>query len=143
MAIKPFTTTRETLRSLRLTHAALIVTVLLYVFYIPRVIPQQAHSPVSSALLIALAILSAAVIGFGIFIRKNKIEPAFETLQRVPDDLKALGQWRIGATISSVLAESIGLYGLVIYMVGGTLKQAAPFFVVSVIVMLLWWPRQP
>lgn len=133
---------QDALRTLRKMHGALITAVLMYVYtlhVIPAPVPQRIGAP----LLATLAVLSASVIAFGIIIRKKKIEPAHETLRRIPDDLAALGQWRIGAMISAAFAESIGLFGLVIYLLGGTTKQAAPFFAVSLIVMLVWWPRKP
>jgi hypothetical protein len=59
------------------------------------------------------------------------------------DEAASLAQSRKGAVVSAALGESVVLFGIVIYRIGGNAKQAAPFFAAGFIVMLLWWPEQP
>jgi len=136
------TTIEGTLRQLQLVHACLIVSILLYVFLMKLLQLPNTESP-STNLVWGLAIESVVTLGVGFSIRSRKLSAAFQTLRVNPNDPGALAQWRTGAIISDALAESVALCGFVIHYLGGTSRQAAPFFAAGFLAMLLWWPRRP
>jgi F0F1-type ATP synthase membrane subunit c/vacuolar-type H+-ATPase subunit K len=120
----------------------MIVVIVLYGFVLWE-IGAPSPQPLDTKFLVALALVSLGALAAGLVARRKLIGPAFETLRQKPDDATALGQWRRGVVISAALGESIVLFGVVIYLIGGASRQAAPFFVVGTLVMLLWWPRRP
>ena len=139
----PPATTQGTLRILRTIHGALIVSIFLYGL-MPRLIAAPRNpQPPDKTLLAMFDALALGVIGLGFFLRSKWITAAYATLRAKPDDAASLAQWRKGAVVSAALGESVVLYGVVIYLIGGEAKQAAPFFAAGLIVMLLWWPKRP
>ena len=139
---QPVATTEATLRVLRTIHGALFCSILLYVVVIVQISPQDPRGN-ATVLLTPLGILSVLILGIAFFVRSRKIRPAFETLQTKPDDAESLRRWRVGALVSAALAESVVLYGVAIHFMGGTGRQAAPFFIAGAVAMLAWWPRRP
>ena len=136
------TTTTATLRQMQIIHGALIVSIFLYVIVCWEVGASHPQ-PMDRTLLTSLAIIAIGAIVAGFFLRSRWIGAAYETLRARPDDPISLALWRKGAVISAALGESVALYGVVIYLTSGNAKQAAPFFVAGLFVMLMWWPKQP
>jgi hypothetical protein len=139
----PPSTTQGTLRIVRTIHGVLIASIFLYGL-IPRLIAAPLNpQPLDKTSLAMLGALSLGVLALGFFIRFKWITGAYATLRAEPDDAASLAQWRKGAVVSAVLGESVVLCGVVIYLIGGEAKQAAPFFAAGLMVMLLWWPKRP
>jgi hypothetical protein len=138
----PVAPIKNTLRSLRIFHAALLLSVVLYGLLI-RLIPAHATQPPSPLVLTAGGALTVMVLGVGFLARLIYIQPALESLRANSEDGGALVRWRLGSILSTVLAESAALFGIVIHFVGGPETQAAVSIFASGAVMLLWWPREP
>ena len=136
------TTTQGTLAFLRIVHAALVVSMILYVVVMRR-IPAQDVEPLSSSMLWSLGACAAASLATGQGIRSRYLGPAFETLRAKPDDPGSLLRWRQGVLISDCLAEAAVLYGFVIHLLGGTDGEVVPFFIAGAAAMILWWPKEP
>jgi hypothetical protein len=127
---------------MRIIHAAMILSIFLYVDVF-REIGTIHTDPMDNTLIAAIGVIALFTIAGGYFLRSKRMGPAASTLRTNPEDANALAQWRKGAIVSAALAEAIVLYGVSIYLIGGNAKQTAPFFVVGLIVMLLWWPKRP
>jgi hypothetical protein len=138
----PPTTTRGTLRQLQAIHGAMLVSIIMYGVVMSEIKPSDPE-PLSTAFLTGLAFLSVAIVAIGMYLRSKRITPSMETLRMRPDDPTALGQWRIGEISSVALGEAPALFGMVIFLIGGNVKQAVPFLVASFLVLLVWWPKQP
>jgi hypothetical protein len=130
------------LRSLRMLYGSLLASIVLYV-YVMKLMPVQVSEPLNPLVPWILGVLAAADLSMAQVIRSRKLSLALETLRTKPDDVRALGQWRIGAIISVALASSVALFGLVLHFIGGSTWQVAPFMVAGAVAMLIWWPQGP
>ena len=75
--------------------------------------------------------------------RHRLFKRAVENLRNGEGD-KAGRSWQAGNLISFVMAENIGLCGLVIrFVFHGTLGQASLFYAAGIFLLLLWAPRMP
>jgi hypothetical protein len=138
----PPATTQSTLRLMRIVHGALIMSIFLYVLVCWRVGASHPE-PMDESFVMALGVLSLGIIAAGFYLRSKWIGAAYESLRAKPDDPASLALWRKGGIVSACFGESVVLYGVVIYLISGNTKQAAPFFVAGLLVMLMWWPKQP
>ncbi len=96
--------------------------------------------PPPPAVLQALTLLAAANATAVILLRFNRITAS---LSRVPLDPAALPQLRTLSILCYVLAESVALFGMVLYFLGAPREQATWFFLGSVVLFLLCYPRTP
>ena len=135
------TTIERTLLNLRLIHAALLFSIVLYVRVMQLIRPNS--EPMNPLLPLVLGFVAVLNIGFGQMMRSRNIPTALETLRVKPDDQASLAKWRTGALVSACLAESIVLFGMVLYLLGGRTWQVAPFLAGGALMMLLWWPKRP
>jgi len=136
------TTTDGTLLSLRFIYASLALAIVLYVL-VMKLTPPKTAVPINPLIPLVLGFVAATNLGAGQTIRSRKIPPAFDTLRAKPDDLASLTQWRTGAMISACLAESVALFGVVVYFLGGRVIQVAPFLVGGLAALIFWWPKRP
>jgi len=123
-------------------HGALMFAIVLYIFVL-GIIPRQPAQPLDPHLAWALGIVACAAIAIALFVRAKKLGTAFDALRNNAADQVALGQWRQAVIVSDALAISVVLYGLAIYLIGGTEQQAIPFFAAGSVLMIFWWPRRP
>lgn len=110
---------------------------------------------VMGELLGALASLDIAVVRLGFFVvsatgallafqlRARWIPAAVEELRRAPDDPQSAQRWYAAHFVSLAMAEGIGLFGFVLRILGGTLFESLPFYIVGFGLMLAWFPRKP
>lgn len=106
-------------------------------------------------LLGALASLEIAVVRLGFFVasatgallafqlRARWIPAAVEELRRAPDDAPSVQRWFAAHFASLAMAEGIGLFGFALRILGGTLFESLPFYIVGFGLMLAWFPRKP
>jgi len=96
--------------------------------------------PPPPAVLQALTLAAAGSAAAVLFLRFNRISAIWS---RLPIQPAALTQLRTLYILCYVLAESVALCGLVLYMLGAPREQAAYFFIGSVALFLLCYPRAP
>ena len=126
-------------RQIRILHAALLLSLVLYVIAGEELAPAEAKGLAHwDRAFVPLLILTAGVAAV---IRQRMVRPAEEALRLRSDDPTAVGRWRTGNLISYVLCEAVALYGFVLRMLGQTLWQAGPFYAVAILLMLVWTPR--
>jgi hypothetical protein len=75
--------------------------------------------------------------------RVRKLSPAVERLKIEPDDVAAQVKWRNASIVSVAMTECVVLFGFVLYMLGATTRQVAPFLVIPFVTMIFWFPRRP
>ena len=88
-----------------------------------------------------LIVAGVATLGTAVVIRQRMVRPGEETLRLQPENLEALGRWRAGYLASLVLCEAVGIYGLVLRMLGGSFLEAAPFYGFALVLLVVWMPR--
>ena len=124
---------------MRIIHAVLLVSVLLYAAIGEKVGPAEPRDLKILPQLFALpAILN---VGIALFARSRVVRAAEEALRLPPDDAPALARWRAGNILALALCESVALLGFVLRVLGGTLLISAPFYGAAFLLMLLWAPR--
>jgi F0F1-type ATP synthase membrane subunit c/vacuolar-type H+-ATPase subunit K len=126
-------------KGLRIVHAALIVSVVLYAFVAEKVFQRSASSPERS-FVTSITILAVAMICIALVIRSRMVNPAKQKLELDASDSGALNRWRMGTLISLVLIESVALYGLVLRVMGSTRSQTWPFYLTAILIMVIWTP---
>jgi hypothetical protein len=131
--------TKTMLQRVRVLHATFVVTQFLFVFVVK--IAQPVAQAVHSAIVIALGVVALTNCGFALFFRDWKVKTSEEKLRTQPDDPGVLREWFSGNVISFAFAESCGLFGVVLKLLGADWKVAGPFFGLAVVVMLLLTPR--
>jgi len=118
---------------------ALLVSVCLY-WPMLGFLQVSREEPPPAAVLQALTLLAAANATAVLLLRFNRISAI---LSRVPLDPSALPQLRTLYLLCFVLAESVALFGLVLCFFGAPREQATWFFIGSVALFLLCYPRTP
>ncbi len=128
-------------RALRIIHLALFVPIPLYFLMGETVGPREP----SDVRLIRQVITALALLdtGLAVVFRKRMVEPAAEALRLKPDDTVAMARWAKGHILSFAICESVGLFGLVLRFLGATTLEAAPFFAVAFVLMLVFRPSAP
>ena len=76
-------------------------------------------------------------------VRQVIVGRALETLQLHPEDGASVKRWFSGSMILFALCESVVVYGLALRFVGATLRQAAPFYLAGIVLLILFRPRKP
>jgi uncharacterized membrane protein len=130
------------LRSVRVVHCALLISMILFASIAEIQAPHELQN-LDKLFPLALGMCSLAIIGLALFFRTKKLQPAVETLQSKPDDAMALRQWRTGSILTATLLEAVVLYGFVLRYLGAPMKVSLTFYVVGIALMVLWWPQRP
>lgn len=133
-------TKEEALRQLRSIWFAYLATVPLYVYAVQLMSgPLWLHFRNAVEI---FSILSALDLISFVWFWKKRHPRAVETLRSNPDDVHAIRRWVASVTILLALVESHAVFGAILGLGGTTLEESSPFFIVTVILMLLIWPRK-
>jgi F0F1-type ATP synthase membrane subunit c/vacuolar-type H+-ATPase subunit K len=76
-------------------------------------------------------------------VRRLFVLRAEVTLAAQPEDATALNRWRAGYIITYALCEAMALFGLVLRVLGFTLSEVTPFYLVGFVLILVFTPRRP
>jgi len=125
--------------SLRILHVALLASVLLFALIGEQLGPTEPRDV--TVIRLVLTLVALLEVGVAMFFRKRMVQQAEEMLAREASNAEALKKWRAGKMVSYALAESLGVLGLALRMMGGTLTEAAPFYAGAIVLLLLWAPR--
>jgi hypothetical protein len=120
----------------------MLFSMFLYVWIAEKLIPHQPQS-LDHTFLAGIGATAVAMVGVALFIRAKTIRIAVQALQIDPGDVGSLNRLRSGSIVSFVLCEAVVLFGFALRFTGATPVQAAPFYIVGVALMLLWWPQRP
>ena len=128
------------LRFLKLLHGMLLTSVALYGvalwFLADEIEAREPTLPLWPFLLMA-GILAALVL----YLHQTRIQPLLRDATREPS--QRIVQLRFNYIVCYVLAETVALFGFVTRFLGGSWGEAAPFFVVSVLLFGVCYPRRP
>ncbi len=128
-------------RTVRIVHFAVLLTIPIYGVVGEFTGPQDAKDV--AWLQQILMVVAAASIVLMLLVRKHRVSPAEEALRLRPEEADSLGRWVLGNVASFALCQSVGVCGLVLRLLGGTLAQSLPFYVAAIGLLLLLWPRRP
>jgi hypothetical protein len=127
------------LRQMRIFHAVFLAATLLQIHNAERLAGNG--TGFSTTFLIGIVFVASFDVLVAYHFRRKTIFPASEKLRRDPNDMEALKQWRKATIVVLVLAMSIGLYGLILRVLGASRRVAWPFFLLALILMLAWRPQ--
>jgi hypothetical protein len=125
-----------------MVRIALLVSIALYVFLGERVGQSMAAAP-NRNLYFVLTLVAITTVGMIFALRRLLVLRSEATLAAQPNDPAALNRWRSGYIITYALCEAVALFGLVLRILGFTLLQVAPFYLVGFVLMLFFRPRLP
>jgi hypothetical protein len=92
---------------------------------------------------LAFFVVSATTALIAFQLRARWIPAAVDALRRSPNDAGAAQRWYSAQFVSLVIAETIGLFGFALRVLGGSLFESLPFYIVGFGLMLAWFPRRP
>lgn len=128
-------------RTAGLIAVALLATIPLYALIGEIVGPAQPGDFAIYRLIFFVLSATAGLMGFQL--RARMIPAAEDVLRRAPGDEPAAQRWVAAHIAAAGLAEVIGICGLTLRLVGGTLLESLPFYIIAMGLMLAWMPRRP
>ncbi|MBI3475436.1 MAG: hypothetical protein HY010_06870 [Acidobacteria bacterium] len=128
------------LRTIRLIQVAMLVSIGIY-----AVVGEVAGTRlvVNANTLYAISFASISLVGAILVVRKTMVLQSEAELAEKPGDAVILARWRAGYTVTYVLCEALALFGLLLRIMGFPLLQVWPYYVGSIALLLLFWPRLP
>ncbi|MHC4606475.1 MAG: hypothetical protein ACYTAF_06025 [Planctomycetota bacterium] len=126
---------------LTIIHVALLLSIVLYVVVafvvrMERPLADQGPDHVVFYCLVGSAILSAFA---GIVLRLILASP--RRLASAGGTREAFGRWMNAVIVSDALFECVTIFGLTLALISGNGMEVLPFAAVSVLLMLVFWPR--
>jgi hypothetical protein len=130
------------LKTVRMIRIALLVSIALYL-PLGEYVGQTTVSAPDRNVYFALTLVAITTLGMIFAARRLFVLRSEATLAEQPDDLAALNRWRSGYIITYALSEAVALFGFVLRMLGFTLSQVAPFYLVGFVLIMIFGPRRP
>jgi hypothetical protein len=127
------------LKTIRIVWGAMVIAAFIYV-WLPEKVgvqPKNLDSTFYTVFIVLLVVMLSTIV----ILRKLTIAKAEPLIRANANDTAALQKWRAGQIVTVAMFEAIVLYGLVLRFVGATRMQAAPFYAVGIIGMIVFWPR--
>jgi len=133
--------TRSKLGTLRLIHAAFVVTIPLVAWVAQNSCPSASNDRTLWHWVITGLALYSALVGFSF--RRKLMRRSEDAPRNDASNPKAVRQWRAAHFVGWAAAEAIAFYGVVLQMVlGGSIWEASFFYAVALLLLLLWTPRR-
>ena len=129
------------IKVVRLIQVAMLVSVVLFVLIgeVVGSIPKLSDP----TLFYALSLATITIVGVILVVRRTLVLQSSTMLAARPNDTATLNRWRTGYIMTYALSESIGLFGLVLRLIGFTLSQVWSFYIAAFILLLFFGPRRP
>jgi len=129
-------------RFVKILWIVLLVSVGMYWFILGLLDlpPERSLDPVVEKALAALAAATGVAV---LFLRFNLIPRLLARAAAGTEAGTSLATLRTFYIVCFTLAESIALYGLVVYFLGATRDQAAWFFLAAAALLALCYPKSP
>lgn len=128
------------LRTVRLVQIAMLVSVFAYVAIGEITTLRVTPNP---TILYALSFASISVVGAVLVVRRTLVIQSEIQLLEKPGDALILNRWKAGHIVSYALCEVLGLFGLLLRLVGFHLSQVWPYYAGALVLLVLFWPRAP
>jgi hypothetical protein len=132
--------TARALRLVRMIQFVLIFSVLIYVVVGESIGPKEARDV--RMIYIAFGVLTLIQTGFIFLMRSTLIEKATAALRLDAGDSLTLGRWQALMVVTLAMSESVALYGLVVRVLGASLKEASIFYGAGILLLFLCSPRK-
>jgi hypothetical protein len=129
-------------KTLQIVRLALMVSIALYVFVGEGVGARLAVAP-DRNFYFALTLVAITTVGMIFAVRRVLVLRSEAALAAQPEDSMALNRWRSGYLVTYALCEAVAMFGLVLRVLGFTLSEVSPFYIVGFVLMLLFGPRRP
>jgi hypothetical protein len=98
---------------------------------------------IDTVVLAGIAVTAAMDVAIALFLRRKFSADSREVLRSDPENTAALDRWYVGQLTAMVLFVSVGLFGFAVRFLGASLVEAAPFYLVSLILLLASRPSEP
>lgn len=128
------------LRTVRLIHGVMLVSVVAYVVVGEVVKIRNTPEP---TILYALSFVSISVVGSVLVVRRTLVHQSEAQLLQDPGNPAIVNRWKVGHIVSFALCEALGLFGLVLRILGFQISHVWPYYAGACVLLLLFWPRAP
>ena len=125
---------------LRFRHFILLVSIPMLAFageYLRASKPRDVN-----LIQIVLFAVGAGNVGIAFGFRRTLGRSEKEIRLR-PESELAFNKWKVANLLPLVLAESIAVFGVFLMLLGGSLANAAPFYGIAFLLLIMWTPRRP
>lgn len=129
-------------RLVRQVQIAMLGSIALYAVAGEMLSGRLAPSP-ASTLFHALSLISISLVGAMVVVRRTLVLPSEALLKEKSDDSVTVARWRTGYLFLYALCEVLGLFGLLLRMLGFTLVNVWGFYLGGLVLLLLYSPRSP
>lgn len=129
------------LRILRILWGALLMAIVLYV--VVGEIVAKNHSALNPTFYEAISLIAILDVITIFAVRRVMVSGALKALASDVENKAGLIHWRAGSIVTFALCIAVGLFGLVVRILGASSSQAAPFYLSGVLLMLCFVPRRP
>ena len=130
------------LRMVRQIQISMLVSIALYAIAGETLSRTMNRIP-GNVLFHAFSLISISLVGATVVVRRTLVLPSEAVLRKHSDDPLALSRWRSGHIVLYALSEVLGLFGLILRMVGFTLANVCGFYLGAFLLLLLYSPRAP
>src|SRR6266478_1382350 len=124
-------------RQLRLVQVGCILLVAFCIF-VRHIGSHESHDAISFGQW--LVIVSAIWSAVGGFTLQRRITSARTRSQRRSTRSTPFSRWRAGHLVRLQTATAVGLWALVLYMIGGSSWLVNTFFAIAMLLLLIWSP---
>lgn len=131
----------STIKSLQMVRAALLGSVLVYAA-IGEFVPHGNEQPLK-VLFFAFSGIAITMVLITFVVRRMFIAAAESGMAGPTPDPAILHRWRGGYMVSFAFSEAVALLGFALRLLGFTLSQVAPFYVVGFFLLVFFGPRRP
>jgi len=129
-------------KTLQVVRIVLVVSIAVYVFLGERVRPSTAGAP-DRNFYFAITLVALTMVGMAFAVWRLFVLRSEATLAAQPEDAVALKRWWVGYIFTYALCEAVALFGFALRIVGFTLSQVVPFYIVGFVLMILFSPSRP
>jgi len=129
------------LKVLQIIRAAMLAAIVLYAVIAHVLLPPR---PAPEPMMLHIVALLSMIDVMGIvLVRQLFVSRSLSVLATQPSDTRARSRWRVGYLLTYFLSEAIAVLGLVLNVLGYTIRQATPFYVAGFALILFFRPRPP
>jgi len=136
----PAASPAQTKRVLMILWVAMLCALGMY-FYIMQVAAREIEPGLEGRLWSIFLALAGVLAGVTLYLRMARIGGLLS--KAIPLSEAEFGKLRTYYIVCFALAESVGLYGFVLYFMGSTLTATLPFFGAGLLLFVICFPRVP
>jgi hypothetical protein len=130
---------RKTVQVIRI---ALLVSIAVYVVVGERLGSSTPGAP-DRNFYFAITLVALTTVGMTFAVWRLFVLRSEAALAAQPEDAVALKRWRAGYIFTYALCETVALFGFVLRILGFTLSEVVPFYIVGFVLMILFSPHRP